>query len=275
MPGARSVSLDDLVVDVALSSPARGDLAYFGLGNFLRNLPPGADGRVLTTHGAGADPTWEVGGGSDPTKLPLAGGTLTGRVKSDFVGSATDDETSNAFQVRAPSGVLANLNAFVSYANFIASVPTFEVDAKTGFVGIGTRAAVSYPFQVVNVSTGLGTRLQTLASTPANPGHDWIMGAVEMVVSSADAGGQAGVNIGAYSNHPIFFSPNLTKRFGIWPNGEIRQSMMNAVPDLNLAGAVAPNSSGVFYVDPTTEHVMLKLKNAAGVVKTLDLGAPT
>jgi hypothetical protein len=36
----------------------RGAIWYRGAGKW-RNLPPGADGRILTTHGPNADPTWD------------------------------------------------------------------------------------------------------------------------------------------------------------------------------------------------------------------------
>jgi len=44
------------------ASQALGDLLYFDGSNWVR-FPPGVDGRVLTTHGAGASPTWESSGG--------------------------------------------------------------------------------------------------------------------------------------------------------------------------------------------------------------------
>lgn len=47
-----------------VSSAARGDILYRGASTWSR-LPAGTDGKVLTTHGASADPTWETpsGGG--------------------------------------------------------------------------------------------------------------------------------------------------------------------------------------------------------------------
>jgi hypothetical protein len=272
MGAARSISLEDLSLDVALSGVTRGDLFFRGASQW-NNLPAGVDGRVLTTHGAGADPTWEAGGGgADPTRVAKAGDTMTGRLLLTPPGSATDDATSAALVAKRPSGSLTYWRGIQVYRNDIDFFPMFEV-GPLGQVGAGGQYAASYPLQAVNSAGGTGIRVQTLASTPTGPSHDWIMGSVEMVIASQDNASQAGLFIGTYSNHPIFFGPNLTKRLSVLGNGEVRIAMANAVPDLNASGLVAPNSSGVFYVDQATGHVLIKLKISDGSIKTLDLGA--
>lgn len=52
-----------------LTGAAHGDIIFRGSTGW-EVLPAGADGEVLTTHGSGADPTWEAAGGS--------GGILSG-----------------------------------------------------------------------------------------------------------------------------------------------------------------------------------------------------
>jgi hypothetical protein len=41
-------------------------------------IPVGAAGQILTSQGAGFSPAWSAASTNDPTKLPLAGGTMTG-----------------------------------------------------------------------------------------------------------------------------------------------------------------------------------------------------
>ena len=52
----------------------RGSIWYRGAGKW-RNLPPGADGRILTTHGANLDPTWDPLGVAG---VQMATGTYVG-----------------------------------------------------------------------------------------------------------------------------------------------------------------------------------------------------
>lgn len=85
--------LNDLTVDVSLSSVARGDILYRGASKW-NNLAAGTSGKFLRANGAGADPSWEtvatgIGGtfgatantigirGADATTLAAGGGTLT------------------------------------------------------------------------------------------------------------------------------------------------------------------------------------------------------
>ena len=64
--GGGANELNDLN-DVTISSPTRGDVLYYNGTNWV-NLGAGTDGQVLTTHGPGADPTWETpSGGSIPS----------------------------------------------------------------------------------------------------------------------------------------------------------------------------------------------------------------
>jgi hypothetical protein len=49
--------LTDLTADVALTTPARGDVLYRGAAKW-NNLAAGTSGRFLKTQGAGADPVW-------------------------------------------------------------------------------------------------------------------------------------------------------------------------------------------------------------------------
>jgi len=64
--GGGANELNDLN-DITITSPTRGDVLYYNGTNWV-NLGAGTDGQVLTTHGPGADPTWETpSGGSIPS----------------------------------------------------------------------------------------------------------------------------------------------------------------------------------------------------------------
>jgi hypothetical protein len=62
-------------------NPSQGDIIFYDGSDWV-SLAAGTDGDVLTTHGAGADPTWEVGGGSangyDTIWFPAA--SMTSRI---------------------------------------------------------------------------------------------------------------------------------------------------------------------------------------------------
>ena len=62
------------VYDVHRRKGPRGAIWYRGAGKW-RNLPPGTNGRVLTTHGANLDPTWEPVGVAG---VQMATGTYVG-----------------------------------------------------------------------------------------------------------------------------------------------------------------------------------------------------
>jgi hypothetical protein len=62
------------VYDVHRRKGPRGAVWYRGAGKW-RNLPPGTNGRVLTTHGPNADPTWEPIGVAG---VQMATGTYVG-----------------------------------------------------------------------------------------------------------------------------------------------------------------------------------------------------
>lgn len=55
------------VNDLAMASQAQGDILYFN-GTHWVILPPAIDGYVLTTHGALANPTWEINHSFAPTE---------------------------------------------------------------------------------------------------------------------------------------------------------------------------------------------------------------
>lgn len=99
------------VTDLSITSQARGDIVFFNGTNWVR-LAASTDGRVLTTHGAGADPTWTtVSSGSVTFATP------TVEVLSDassFAGGASGDalrsdcrliaDTSSGVSVGAANG---------------------------------------------------------------------------------------------------------------------------------------------------------------------------
>jgi len=61
--------------DIKFRKGKRGSVLYKGAGKW-RKLPPDTDGEVLTTHGPGADPTWEPCAGG----MLMATGTYVGSV---------------------------------------------------------------------------------------------------------------------------------------------------------------------------------------------------
>jgi hypothetical protein len=81
--GFRTTQLNDLSVDVALASVARGDVLFRGASKW-NNLAPGTAGQYLQTAGAGADPVWATV--DLTTRVAKAGDTMTGALTISATG---------------------------------------------------------------------------------------------------------------------------------------------------------------------------------------------
>jgi hypothetical protein len=95
------------VYDVHRRKGPRGAVWYRGAGKW-RNLPPGNDGRILTTHGPNADPSWDPLGAAG---VQMATGFYvgTGGANQDIVVGFTPDfiQVSEAFTI-GESGIIAH-----------------------------------------------------------------------------------------------------------------------------------------------------------------------
>jgi hypothetical protein len=85
--------LTDLTADVALTTPARGDVLYRGASKW-NNLAAGTSGRFLKTQGAGADPVWAdvpsgSPGGSSGQVQYNSGGSFAGAAAVTYATSGS------------------------------------------------------------------------------------------------------------------------------------------------------------------------------------------
>jgi len=95
------------VYDVHRRKGPRGAIWYRGAGKW-RNLPPGTNGRVLTTHGANLDPTWEPVGVAG---VQMATGTYVGTgvgVNQNIAVGFTPDSIQVSEATSPTSGIVAH-----------------------------------------------------------------------------------------------------------------------------------------------------------------------
>lgn len=126
---------------------ARGDIVFRGAAAWQR-LAAGADGRVLVTHGAGADPTWEALPSSAVTINTT--GILTGGGGPTNTFNLTVDESNLVHKSGAET--ITGLKSFNSNPRILT----------THFIS-GERELVLW----AEDSTNIGSRLQLATGTPA------------------------------------------------------------------------------------------------------------
>ena len=93
------------VTDLTISGEAQGEVLYFN-GSICTSLDVGANGKVLTTHGAGASPTWE-----SVTATPGGDGSPAGQVQYESSGNLAGED---AFYYTAATNVLTVGNVITS-----------------------------------------------------------------------------------------------------------------------------------------------------------------
>jgi hypothetical protein len=98
-----------------IGSAAQGDILYRGSSGWAR-LPADTDGKVLTTHGAAADPTWETPAGGGGAMTFIAGNTVAGSAATSLTVSGLDLATDQEYYVRIvlgnATGSAANISLF-------------------------------------------------------------------------------------------------------------------------------------------------------------------
>lgn len=139
---AHPVELNDLPVDVLLTSVAQGDILFRGASKW-NNLGIGTTGKVLTSNGAGANPSWET-----PSTGVTAHSGLTGLTSGD-------DHTQYAYLAGRSGG--QTLIGGTASANNLLLKPTSH--ATLGYVGIpyAPQGVATYPLFAVGSGPFDGT----------------------------------------------------------------------------------------------------------------------
>lgn len=125
-------------IDSAISN-TQGSILYRS-GSAWVALPPSTTGRVLSTNGGGADPTWIAAAGTGTVQSVATGTGLTG-------GPITTTGTINIANTAVTAGAYGSSS----------SVGTFTVNAQGQLT-----AAASVPINAVSLTTG------TISTTPSN-----------------------------------------------------------------------------------------------------------
>jgi hypothetical protein len=102
-----------------IGSATRGDILYRGASTWVR-LPADTDGKVLTTHGASANPTWET---------PAGGGS------GGVIGTASFDATGASIASLAFDGIVADVT-YNSTGRFDVTFVVSEEETKYGVTAI-------------------------------------------------------------------------------------------------------------------------------------------
>jgi hypothetical protein len=132
--------LNDLAADVNVgATPAQGAVFYKSA-TFWTALPPDTDGKVLTTHGPGVDPTWETPSGGGGAFVSLAPALSTTNVIEATADAA--DLTLKPFSDAQASPVLLQQNAAGS-ADLVYSRPNGDLFANR-LIGLAGTTAEQY-----------------------------------------------------------------------------------------------------------------------------------
>ena len=216
--------------DVYISGAARGSIAYTDATNKLKVLAPSTAGLVLSTNGAGADPTWISSGGTvapgtagqiyqtnavpatnwvtvtGDTTISSSGVTTTAKANGASVPAAGALTTGNVLQVTGASALgyaavnLAGGASFVTGALPLANLATGS--ANTVLTGTGSTSAYSAtPTATAWLGTGTvsttgllrGANAATLVAAKT-------LGGTDLAVLATDSGNQ--VTVGDATNSP-------------------------------------------------------------------------
>lgn len=167
-----------LLDDVAGLTLAEGDVLFYDGANLV-NLGPGTDGDVLTTHGAGASPTWETptGGSGDPDSLWGNGGLgdLNYSIDTDSGGEINAEDLT----IAAGKGLRAVGNLKI---------------LCTGAITLGAGATINANGRgQVGVAGGQGGNSNSAGGTAGNAGNGTASNTTSLLpLGSATASGRAG-----------------------------------------------------------------------------------
>ena len=198
MPGAVFVpaQLNDLGVDVAVGTPARGAVLYRGAAKW-NALAAGTSGQVLTANGAGADPSWQT-----PASGVTDHGALTGLSDDDhsqYIFNAPAASARNLITSAEAASIPLSIRAHASQS---AAMLAFESSAGTDQAGFDSanrmralsgglvmaRAGATDPFAAVvlgYIHFDANDRVYISNSATAGAGTLWNWGAT-LIQSFAD-----------------------------------------------------------------------------------------
>jgi hypothetical protein len=151
--------LNDLAVDVNVGTPARGAIFYRGA-SVWNALAAGTSGQVLTSGGAGADPSWAT-----PASGVTDHGLLTGLGDDDHAQYALLTPTTSARNTIQPSGAAIKPLVVKGFASQTADLLDFQSSAAATLSRI--TASGSFSFGTANADALVcGVYMQTGVSFP-------------------------------------------------------------------------------------------------------------
>lgn len=196
------VTWDDTAGDLAfkpasdvldmIGSEAHGDILYRDSAAWSL-LPAGTDGNVLTTHGAGADPTWETpsGGGGGGT-WQLLGGSFA----SPGIWDQSVDGTLGTIDFTGLDGATDIRIVMDQVTKSVSTAPGFRVSVDNG---ASFFAGSNYAFCDVNGVRSTNSFMGQGHLTNATAARDSIF-----EIRNANVGPAVGINVTANVSHRIF-----------------------------------------------------------------------
>lgn len=170
-----TINLSQLVGDVSLSGVARGDILYRGVSKW-NNLAPGTSGQVLTSGGAGANPSWQTPSSAGDHALlsnltwTASGHTGTASRLAGFSGAGATAYYQIGVDVQAYNANLAAIAGLTSAAN---KLPYFTGSGTAGvadFTPAGFSLTLSANATIGGTNTGDQTLNSLLPSQAGNSG---------------------------------------------------------------------------------------------------------
>lgn len=171
MPNAAFIpaELNDLSVDVTLTSPARGDVLYRGASKW-NNLAAGTSGKFLQSNGAGADPGWATVPAADLTTVPLLAPSVADR---NLIQPAANGVTGLSVKAKAGGGAYI-FDVQNSIGTPLLKVADVSVDSTLTLFAEAANTALYLQMDTGSTAAGLILDTTNVGFHRFNPTGEWL-----------------------------------------------------------------------------------------------------
>lgn len=257
--------LSTVATDINISGEAKGDLLYFNGTNWV-NIPAGNDGYVLTTHGAGANPTWGTDYSGNSIRFsnsPALTGTI--RLPNTFQINARNSTNTGDFQLATMISTQLYLGGETLQGGFGlggGNTPIFGGSANGSQTVIGvTTVGTGVGFlQFSDVSNGGNCTLQ-IHATGQNTGRllsinsqmaNVTGGALYLTSGNSSSGsgpqGRVGLGMGGWINGVPSGTGVQMIELANLGTGNAPASVLSLCLNASITTTQVPNGNGLIYL---------------------------